>query len=89
MFMDYNNVNKIGKIKELNKEFGIGKIVSTDDIYLFTINDIKENLNIGDLVRFRGEEVNEEKRAFFITKVNNDYILNNNNIIKSKIFNKE
>lgn len=88
MFMDYDNINKIGKIKTIDKEYGVGEIVAIDDLYLFTVNDIKEDLNVGDIVKFRGEEVNEEKRAFFVDKIDETFEIKNN-MIKSKIFNKE
>lgn len=86
--MDYNNVDKIGKIKEFNKKFGVGEIVSIDGVYKFTINDINEELNPLDIVKFRGEVVNDVKRAFFVKKIENDYELKNR-IIKSKLYNKE
>ena len=68
--MEYNDINKIGKVTDYDKYFGVGEIASINDIYMFTINDIKEEIYKGDLVRFRGEEVNDGvKRAFFVKKV--------------------
>ena len=86
--MDYDNINKIGKIKEINKEFGVGEIVTIDDVYLFTINDIKEDINVGDIVKFRGEDVNEEKRAFFVNKIDSNYKIKKN-MVKAKLYNNE
>ena len=83
----YNNINKIGKIKSINNEFGVGEIVDTETIYLFTINDIKEDINVGDLVKFRAENINNENKAFFINKIDENYKLNDS-YIKSKIYNK-
>ena len=86
MFMNYKGVSKIGRVKELNKGFGVGKIVAVDDTYLFTINDFKEEINVGDIVKFRGEQVNKENRAYFVSKIDKNYEINNN-IIKSKKYN--
>ncbi len=55
---------KIGKVKEYN---GIsGTIVTPEDSYLFLDSDIDNSVNIGDLVKFRAENINEIKRAFFV-----------------------
>lgn len=86
MFMDYKGVSKIGRVKELNKGFGVGKIVAVDDTYLFTINDFKEEINIGDIVKFRAETINKEKRAYFVSKIDQNYEIKNN-IIKCKTLN--
>lgn len=84
--MDYNtNINKIGRVKEINKELGVGKIIDIDNIYLFTINDIKEDINVGDIVKFRGENVKNTKKAFFVNKITEDYEIKDN-YIKSKIY---
>lgn len=86
MFMDYKGVSKIGRVKELNKGFGVGKIVAVDGTYLFTINDFKEEINIGDIVKFRAETINKEKRAYFVSKIDQNYEIKNN-IIKCKTLN--
>lgn len=86
MFMDYKGVSKIGRVKELNKGFGVGKIVAVDDTYLFTINDFKEEINIGDIVKFRAETINKENRAYFVSKIDQNYEIKNN-IIKCKTLN--
>ena len=63
---------KTGKIYKILKENGVGYIVDDSNMYLFTMNDSKEFelLNIGDIVRFRAEKVNNEFRAFFVKKQN-------------------
>ncbi len=77
---------KIGKIK--NYQNGAGEIVTQDDTYLFTINDIKDdNISNGDLVKFRAEKVHDNCRAFFVKKINENFELKKNTI-KSKIYRK-
>lgn len=50
---------------------GIGEILSTDNIsYMFTENETKEEIKIGDKVSFRGEiTFGGTYKAFFIKKI--------------------
>ena len=72
--MDYNVIT-IGKIREIDYSKGVGKIVSVDKIYQFTVNDssVFNDLKVGDLVRFRSEQVNNVNKAFFVNKVDREY----------------
>ena len=55
---------KIGKVKEYN---GIsGTIVTPEDSYMFLDSDVDNSVKVGDLVKFRAEEIYEMKRAFFV-----------------------
>lgn len=67
--MDYN----VGKVYNFNKKIGVGYIITKEAIYMFTINDLMipvDELNDGDLVRFKGEKVyNKTYKAFFIKKM--------------------
>ncbi len=54
----------IGKVREYN---GIsGTIVTPEDSYMFLDSDIDDNINVGDLVKFRAEEIHGISRAFFV-----------------------
>ena len=78
---------KFGKINKYDKFKGVGEIVSLDNIYFFTINNLMDhNINNGDLVKFRAEKINEKNMAFFVNKINENYKLKSNSI-KSKIYN--
>lgn len=58
---------KIGRVKDYN---GIkGNIITKDDNYFFLDVDTNNDINIGDLVRFRPENVQNENRAFFVKKL--------------------
>ena len=72
--MDYNVIT-IGKIREIDYSKGVGEIVTVDKIYQFTVNDSSSfnDLKKGDLVRFRGEKVNNIDKAFFVDVVGPDY----------------
>lgn len=73
--------NKIGKIASLSD--GFGKVVAEDGAYIFLDCDIKDkDINVGTLVSFQGEEIRNEKRAFFIRK----YTLNNNDLASNKVY---
>lgn len=67
--MEYNNYN-IGKIRTYDNY--TGEIVAPDGVYLFTSESLNptETLSVEDTVLFRGEEINEIKRAFFVKKIN-------------------
>lgn len=62
---------KIGKIFNLEKEHGVGYVLSDNIKYLFTKNDTKEfnELNDGDTVSFSAENVNGSYRAFFVKRI--------------------
>jgi len=82
--MDYRK-NKIGKIKSYDYKYGVGSVIDSQNTYIFTINDIKEDILPGDLVRFRGEKINDEYKASFIKKINNiDEENDNCEIIQAK-----
>lgn len=60
---------QIGKVRTFD-EF-VGEIVSSNGVYLFTKEGILEGekINPNDMVVFRGEEVTNTKKAFFIKKI--------------------
>ncbi len=69
----------IGKIYSYKNE--LGKILTTDDEYIFNVNDLENNtIKEGDIVQFRPEEVNGLNRAFFISKINNKEDIDNNKV---------
>jgi hypothetical protein len=83
--MDYNKTTiSIGKIKSYDQ--ATGEIVSQEGIFLFTKEDIsdEELININDMVLFRGEEIQGQKKAFFIRKLNPTKDLNNQVYTKTK-----
>ena len=88
MHMDYNDISKIGKIKDIDKDFGVGEIVAANDIYMFTIDDLNDEIKNGDIVKFRSEVVNGKNRAFFINKIDYNYKMKDN-IARGKIYYRE
>ena len=66
---------RTGQICNYKRDEGIGYIMCDNYKFLFTKNDCEEfnNLNDGDMVRFRAEQVNDVYRAFFVKK--NSHIL--------------
>ena len=82
--MDYNNTTiSIGKVR--NYDQMVGDIVSKEGTFLFTKEDIAEEyINVNDLVLFRGEEVQGQKKAFFIRKINPSKDLNEQIYTKRK-----
>ncbi len=60
-------------------EYEIGKVIEYDGIkgtlvtlntkYMFLSDDVNEEINVGDLVKFRGEEVQDINRAYFVKKL--------------------
>ena len=62
------NKATIGKVKEYDKKHGVGKIISIQNIYMFTNDDVYEEIDKGDLVKFRAELVHGKPKAFFIHK---------------------
>ncbi len=67
--MESSNIY-IGKIHEYDSF--IGKIVTTTGTYLFIGDDVENDalLEKDDVVMFRGETIHNQKRAFFIKKLN-------------------
>lgn len=63
---EYDMEYEIGKITFFNNNYG--KIVSTNGEYLFLDSDIstQKQLQVGDLVTFRGELKQNQKRAYFV-----------------------
>ena len=63
---------KIGKIKKYDN--GVGEIVTENDQYLFTFEDIDdgEQYEVNDIVIFRGEKEDKINRAFFVKKYNKE-----------------
>ena len=60
---------KIGKVKDYNKFSGVGEIVTIDDTYIFTLDNLVDcNIDNGDIVKFRAEKVNDKNIAFFVNK---------------------
>ena len=58
------NKTKIGRVKSYDDIQGVGEIVDTTDIYLFTVDSLSgKKKKKGDLVKFRAEEVNDTKKA--------------------------
>ena len=88
MYMYNQNVNKIGKIKSIDTNFGTGVIVDNETTYLFTLNDLKGNVESGDLVKFRAEIVNDQNRAFFVNKIDQNYEMKDN-LFRGKKYIKE
>lgn len=80
--MAYSNFD-IGKIRSYDNF--VGEIVSQKGTYMFTNKDLstEEEININDTVIFRGENVQNIKKAFFIRKI--DLTKNLNSEIEQKI----
>ena len=83
--MDYNKATVlVGKVRNFNET--TGEIVAKEGIYLFTQDEISEGevITINDMVLFRGEEVQGQKKAYFIKKLNPEKDLNNQIYTKTK-----
>ena len=83
--MDYNKATVlVGKVRNFDET--TGEIVSKEGIYLFTRDEISEGevITINDMVLFRGEEVQSQKKAYFIKKLNPEKDLNNQIYTKTK-----
>ena len=80
------NKNAIGKVAYYNQEKGVGRIITNEHTFMFILDDLLDkDVNRGDLVKFRAEKVNNEYRAFFISKYDmNKFNDSKNN--KSKIY---
>ncbi len=61
----------VGKVRRYD---GVsGEIVTNEETYMFTPESIQEGtLNENDLVMFRGEEIHNTKKAYFIQKLDNE-----------------
>ena len=80
------NKATIGKVKEYDNQKGVGKIVSMYNSYMFLCDDLCDNdINKGDLVKFRAENINGQNKAFFIKKYNLQDDMNGKTA-KSKIY---
>lgn len=83
--MDYNNAKVLlGKIVEYDNF--VGKIISKEGIYMYTEEDIVEGqeIKLNDLVIFRGEEIQNQKKAYFVKKINPERNLKNQIYMKIK-----
>ena len=70
MNMDYNQI-QLGIIRSIDYKKGVGEITTNIQNFMFTIDNIltEEKLFVGDVVRFRGELVQNVPKAFFVDKV--------------------
>lgn len=68
--------SKVGKIKTYNGT--IGTIITTESQYIFLDKDVIGDIKIGDLVVFRDEYPQKEKRARFVKKLQTKITYNNN-----------
>ena len=63
----------IGKIYNYDEKTGVGDIITKDDKYMFTNDDVEfplDQIYNGKLVRFRGEKVYKyTNKAFFIKSI--------------------
>ena len=72
--------SKIGKIYDYSLEKGYGIIVTNDINYVFLKKDLETtNIKKGDIVKFSGEVINNNNRAFFVRS-----FVNEDNISKEK-----
>lgn len=83
--MDYNKAAVlVGKVR--NFDDTTGEIVSKEGIYLFTQDEISkgEIITVNDMVLFRGEEVQGQKKAYFIKKLTPEKDISNQIYTKTK-----
>ena len=70
--MDYDQI-QIGKITKYNDLTQIGEIVSKNGPFMFIRSDViydeNEDIQLNDIVQFRGELIQDTNRAFFIKKI--------------------
>ena len=69
-------MSKTGKVHKFDKY--VGYIADGKETYMFLDTDLEEPVKVGDLVTFKGEVINDTKRAFFVKK------LKTNNTNKNK-----
>lgn len=67
--MQYDLQYKVGKVKKFDGY--IGNIVSDDNLYYFTKNDINDDeiINVGDIVKFNSKSSEGFPQAYYINKV--------------------
>ena len=86
--MDYNKIN-VGKIRSFDEETGVGEIVTSTNTFMFTLESLKTpDIKEGDLVKFRGELINDTNKAFFVTKITPEHDLSPVNL-KGKVFHRK
>ena len=75
--MEPNKQYNIGKVRNYDKY--TGEIISQDGVYIFLNENISDckNLNINDIVMFRGEEIQGTKKAFFVQKLDPEKNIDN------------
>ena len=86
--MDYDRI-ALGKVRKIDYDKGVGEIVTKDNSFFFTINEIlnsSDNLQPGDVVKFRAELVQDKSKAYFVSKVDENYELNNSDEPQSKTY---
>ncbi len=54
----------VGKVTKYDGS--LGEIITEDNIYYFTKNDILENININDIVIFKGKSEDIFPQAYYI-----------------------
>ena len=85
--MSYNNI-QVGKIRNINYKTGVGEITTSDNNFLFTIEDLStaDIINEGDLVRFRAEIVNETPKAYFVSRILPEELKSDYRVLESKTY---
>lgn len=80
--MDSSKYN-IGKIKSYDNF--VGEIVAKDGTYIFTSYEVlEEPINPNDMVIFRGEQIQNINKAFFIKRINPEKDLKSSDYKKTK-----
>ncbi len=74
--MEYNKI-LFGKIRTIDNELGIGEIITPEDSFRFLLEDKMTDLEAGDIVSFRAEQIDGKNRAFFINKIEESKLYNN------------
>lgn len=85
--MSYNNI-QVGKIRNINYKTGVGEITTSDNNFLFTIEDLStaDIINEGDLVRFRAEIVNDTPKAYFVSRILPEELKSDYRVLESKTY---
>ncbi len=67
--MQYSDKVKVGKIKEYDGN--LGEIVTVDNLYYFTKNDLEQdtNLEVNDLVLFKSKTEEDFPQAYYVKKL--------------------